>query len=120
MRLPKGIDPGDLAREHQIFFVEVLDLWVQDEFGDARSPLQVRYGIPLRLLALGNVDERDRQMKELRRTPRQLHAAEEVQRWADHAGTSRQRLPAPRRQARHQLEQTDRAVVRSFGARHRR
>jgi AcrR family transcriptional regulator len=72
-RLPKGIELGDLAREYQIFFAGVLDLWVQNELSDDRFRIQVRYGILLRLLALGDTTEQERLMKDLRRTHRQLH-----------------------------------------------
>lgn len=71
-RLPKGIGLMDLAREYQIFFAGVLDLWVQDELSDERFPLQVRYGILLRLLALDDAAQRDRLMKDLRRVQKQL------------------------------------------------
>lgn len=75
-RLPKGIGLADLAREYQIFFTGALDLWVQDELSDAGFKLQVRYGILLRLLALGDAAERERLMKVLRKTHRQLHQLE--------------------------------------------
>jgi hypothetical protein len=75
-RLPKGIGLIDLAREYQIFFAGVLDLWVQDELSDARFPVQVRYGILLRLLALNNAAEQERLMKALRKTHRQLQDLE--------------------------------------------
>jgi AcrR family transcriptional regulator len=75
-RLPKCIGLIDLAREYQIFFAGALDLWVQDELSDERFRAQVRYGILLRLLSLGDPLERDRLMKDLRKAHRQLHAAQ--------------------------------------------
>ena len=71
-RLPKGIALIDLAREYQIYFTGVLDLWVQNELSDERLPIQVRYGILLRLLALNDVKEQDRLMRALRKAHRQL------------------------------------------------
>lgn len=71
-RLPSGIDLIDLAREYQIFFAGVLDLWVQHELSDEHFCLQVRYGVLMRLLALGDSAEQGRLMKELRKTHRQL------------------------------------------------
>lgn len=76
--LPKGIDLADLAREFQIFFAGVLDLWVQNELSDDQLRLQVRYGVLLRLLALGDSAEHERLMKELRKAQRQLHALSAV------------------------------------------
>ncbi|MBL6752582.1 MAG: TetR/AcrR family transcriptional regulator [Nevskia sp.] len=73
-RLPEGIGLVDLAREYQIFFAGVLDLWVQNELSDAQFEVQVRYGILLRLLALGNQGEQARLMADLRKTHRRLHA----------------------------------------------
>lgn len=73
-RLPKGIGLIDLAREYQIFFAGVLDLWVQNELSDAQFEVQVRYGILLRLLALGDAGEQARLMADLRKTHRRLHA----------------------------------------------
>lgn len=75
-RLPKGIGLFDLAREYQIFFAGVLDLWVQKELSDERFGVQVRYGILLRLLALGDPLERERLMKELRKAHRELRSFE--------------------------------------------
>lgn len=75
-RLPKGIGLFDLAREYQIFFTGVLDLWVQKELSDERFGVQVRYGILLRLLALGDPQEHERLMKDLRRAHRELRAFE--------------------------------------------
>jgi AcrR family transcriptional regulator len=73
-RLPAGIGLVDLAREYQIFFAGVLDLWVQNELSDAQLAVQVRYGILLRLLALGDTSEHARLMADLRQTHQQLHA----------------------------------------------
>lgn len=78
-RLPKGIGLEDLAREYQIFFAGVLDLWVQDELDDERFGVQVRYGILLRLLALGDPLERDRIMRALQKTHRELRALDPAQ-----------------------------------------
>lgn len=72
-RLPKGIGLLDLAREYQIFFAGVLDLWVQNELSDAQLEVQVRYGILLRLLALGDAGEQARLMADLRKTHQRLH-----------------------------------------------
>lgn len=71
-RLPKGIGLVDLAREYQIFFAGALDLWVQNELSDARFPVQIRYGVLQRLLALGDPSEREKLMRDLRKTHRQL------------------------------------------------
>lgn len=73
-RLPKGVGLPDLAREYQIFFAGVLDLWVQNELSDAQLEAQVRYGILLRLLALGDSAEHSRLMADLRKTHQRLHA----------------------------------------------
>ncbi len=73
-RLPKGVELVDLAREYQIFFAGVLDLWVQNELSDAQLEVQVRYGILLRLLALGDVAEQPRLMSDLRKTHQKLRA----------------------------------------------
>ncbi|WP_161776271.1 hypothetical protein [Polycyclovorans algicola] len=73
-RLPKGVGLPDLAREYQIFFAGVLDLWVQNELSDAQLEAQVRYGILLRLLALGDSEEHARLMADLRKTHQRLHA----------------------------------------------
>lgn len=68
-----GIGLEDLAREFQIFFTGVPDLWVQHELDDARFRVQERYGLLLRLLALGDAAEDARLMKDLRRSRRMLH-----------------------------------------------
>lgn len=70
--LPRGIDLAALAREFQIFFAGVLDLWVQNELSDEQFRLQVRYGVLLRLLSLGDSSEQERLMREVRKAHRQL------------------------------------------------
>lgn len=73
-RLPKGVGLVDLAREYQIFFAGVLDLWVQNELTDQQLEVQVRYGILMRLLALGDPAEQARLMADLRETHQLLHS----------------------------------------------
>lgn len=77
-RLPPGIELIDLAREYQIFFAGVLDLWVQHELGNERFLVQIRYGILLRLLALGDPAEQARLMEDLRTTHRRLRELDAV------------------------------------------
>jgi hypothetical protein len=74
--LPRGIDLGALAREFQIFFAGVLDLWVQNELSDEQLRLQVRYGAAMRLLSLGVPAEHEGLMRDVRKTRRQLQVLE--------------------------------------------
>lgn len=71
---PKGIERIDLAREYQIFFAGVLDLWVQHELSNPQFLAQVRYGILLRLLALSDDAARERLLKLLRSAHRRLRS----------------------------------------------
>lgn len=62
----EGVLPDDIARCCHVFFAGALDLWVQDELNDAQFQAQVRHGVALQLLSLGDTRIEARLLRELR------------------------------------------------------
>ncbi|VWX50021.1 TetR/AcrR family transcriptional regulator [Novosphingobium sp. 9U] len=58
--LPPGVGLEELARDHQIYFLGTLDLWVQGELSDEGFRAQIIYSSILRLYAVPGEAERGR------------------------------------------------------------
>lgn len=71
-RLPPEIDRDELARELEIHFVGVLDLWVQDELDGAAFQAQTVYGAALLLMSVADEAARMRLMARIRAVKKKL------------------------------------------------
>lgn len=71
-RLPPEIDRDELARELEIHFVGVLDLWAQEELDAEQFRAQTVYGVALMLLGLTDEPSRKVLMMRLRGLKKQL------------------------------------------------
>ena len=65
---PSFIMPDDLARDLQLYFAGVLIPWTHGESDDSAFRAQIRYGVALRLLSLGNARYQPRLEEELRKS----------------------------------------------------
>lgn len=70
--LPPEIDRDELARELEIHFVGVLDLWVQEELDETEFRAQAVYGAALLLLSVADEAARKRLMTRIRSARKNL------------------------------------------------